>query len=142
MQNIQSLEAGNIIFVTISENPILEKLAVQLVQNRQLRFGTTGDGGFLGEYSATSVEVYGKEPGAIQLYDQGDFYESMHTDIFVTLDVAGFFINADGDKDDVNLFEEYGEDITKLNEENLEFFKRRFYPKVIEVIEKMIFANV
>ena len=40
----------------------------------QLRKGLKSDGNEMPDYSAVSVDVYGKEPGPIKLYDTGAFY--------------------------------------------------------------------
>lgn len=138
IQNVLAMEPQKILIKTMSDNPILEKLAIQLVQRRQLDFGLTGDGNFLGEYSAVSVEVFGKEEGPIQLDDTGEFRDSWEI-VFVD---DGFFINADGQKDDTNLFVEYGSDITKLNEDNLSTFIDRLIPLIQETIIKMMFRGV
>jgi hypothetical protein len=137
-KNFLALRPKKILVKTMSENPILEKLAIQLVQKRQLEFGTTGNANFLGNYSAASVVHYGKDEGPIQLYDEGDFYESFEI-VFVD---NGFFINADGQKEDTNLFTEFGLDITKLNEANLTIFIERLIPVLINTIIKMMFRGV
>jgi len=138
INNALALDSTSIMVTVLSDNPIVEKLAIQLVQRRQLKFGITGDDHFLGEYSAASVLFYGKEEGPIQLKDTGEFYESME----MVLTDDGFFINADGQKDDTNLFIEYGSDITKLNDKNFSIFIDRLVLYIQEAIIKMLFKNV
>ncbi len=139
-QNFINLDTKEILFRTVSNNPQLEKLAIKLNQENQLKFGKTADGNFLGDYSQTSVDVYGKEPGPIQLKDTGDFYDSFQV---ILLD-DGFVIDADGFKTDdsgetTNLFSKYGQDITGLNDENLSIFIKELQPKIAEAIIRRIF---
>jgi len=129
-KNFIALDVDKIMFKTMTDNPILEKLAIQLNQKRQLKFGLTANNDFLGEYADGS--------GPIELHDTGAFYDSFE----VILEEGGFFIDADGQKDDKNLFTEYGQDITGLNEENLTIFIGRLIPLVQKTILKMMFKNV
>ena len=138
--NFIALDSKEILFRTVSNNPQLEKLAIKLNQDKQLKFGLTADGDFLGDYSTSSVRDYGKEPGPIQLYDGGAFYKSFQV---ILLD-DGFLIDADGMKTDdsgqtTNLFTKYGEDITGLNDENLSIFIVALKPKIAEAIIRRIF---
>lgn len=145
LNNFLLLEQSDIFFRTMNNNPQLQKLAVKLNQE-QLRQGTTANDRKLPNYSETSVKVFGKEPGPIQLYDTGDFYKSFE----VILKDDGFIIDGDGLKTDdsqgisitTDLFVVYGEDITGLNDENLSKFVERLLPKVQETILKLILQNV
>ena len=74
----------------------------------------------LGNYSQTSVNKYGKRPGHIQLFDEGDFYGSFV--IHVTTDEI--VIKADTIKEDTDLMK-YGE-ILGLTNENLDFVIREY----------------
>ena len=136
-RNFIALDTKEILFRTMANNPQLEKLAIKLNQEKQLRFGLTADDDFIGEYSATSVNVFGKEPGPIQLKDSGDFYKSFQV---ILLD-DGFVIDADGQKEDTNLFTKYGQDITGLNDENLTIFIDALIPKISEAIIRRIFLD-
>lgn len=136
-RNFIALDTKEVLFRTIANNPQLEKLAIKLNQEKQLKFGLTADDDFIGEYSATSVNVFGKEPGPIQLKDSGDFYKSFQV---ILLD-DGFVIDADGQKEDTNLFTKYGQDITGLNDENLTIFIDALIPKISEAIIRRIFLD-
>ena len=59
-------------------NTDIQDQMVKLNQE-QLQKGLQADDTPTGEYSTTSVEVYGKSPGPINLYNTGDFYNSMKT---------------------------------------------------------------
>jgi hypothetical protein len=52
------------------------------------------------------------------LKDTGDFYKSFTVN-YIDSDIV---IDADGQKDDNNLFEEYGDDILGLNDLNMTIF--------------------
>jgi hypothetical protein len=138
--NFIALDTKEILFRTVSNNPQLEKLAIKLNQEKQLKLGLTADNGFLGDYSTSSVRDYGKDPGPIQLYETGAFYKSFQV---ILLD-DGFLIDADAMKTDdsgatTNLFTEYGQDITGLNDENLTIFINALRPKITEAIIRRIF---
>lgn len=145
LNNFLSLQRNDIFFRTMSNNPQLKKLAVKLNQE-QLRQGKTANERTLPDYSETSVKVFGKEPGPIQLYDTGEFYKSFE----VILQDDGFIIDGDGLKTDdsqgisitTDLFVVYGQDITGLNDENLSKFAIMLLPKVQETILKLILQNV
>lgn len=136
--NFLALDVNKIMFKTMSDNPILEKLAIQLNQEKQLKFGLTANDGFLGEYSDVSIEIFGKDPGPIQLKESGIWYDSFE----VILQEDGFFIDALEERGDTNLFVEFGEDITGLNDDSLDFFIGRLIPLIEQTILKMIFRNV
>ena len=76
----------------------------------------------LGNYSQTSVNKYGKRPGHIQLFDEGDFYGSFV--IHVTTDEI--VIKADTIKEDTDLSVRYGNDILGLTNDNLDFVIREY----------------
>ncbi len=64
-----------------------------------------------GYYSARSVKEFGKKPGPIVLFEHGDFYASIHTEVINTTIV----IDADGQKGNTNLFNRYGVDVVGLD---------------------------
>ncbi len=136
--NFIALDTKEIMFRTMSNNPQLEKLAIKLNQEKQLKFGLTADDNFLGEYSLTSINVFGKEPGPIELLDTRKFYDSMQV---ILLD-DGFVIDADGQKKDTNLFTKYGQNITGLNDKNLSIFIDALAPKISEAIIRRILLDV
>lgn len=67
----------------------------------QLHKGQKSDGRFMPDYSPVSVEVYGKPPGPIKLYDTGAFYRGFMLDIGSIL-----AITSSDDKTDM-LFKRY-----------------------------------
>lgn len=95
-RKFMNLTRDQIMFRTMSENPFLKKLVIDLNQNNQLQHGINADGETLPDYSETSVNVYGKRPGPFTLKDSGEFYESFE----VILEPDGILIDADGIKFD------------------------------------------
>lgn len=108
LRQFMMLDTNIVLFKTISDNPFLRDVVTDLNTNKQLRFGLTADGGVLPDYSDTSVNLYGKEPGPIQLKDTGAFYKSFE----VILTDDGFWITADDEKTEngvtTRLFQKYG----------------------------------
>lgn len=110
-------------------------------QDQLFKEGQDGDGNILGYYSAYTEEINPEKKAGSHytLHDTGDFYESMIFNIFVDY----IEINADPIKTDkitgeeTNLFQKYGEDILKLNEENLELFKKELLKKYIETVKML-----
>jgi hypothetical protein len=92
--------------------------------HEQLQEGEDGDGEIMGLYSAATEAINPEkiEGTPYTLKDTGDFYNSM----FLVAMVDELILEADADKDDdVNLYEEYGNAITKLNDENFQLLKER-----------------
>jgi hypothetical protein len=92
--------------------------------HEQLQRGEDGDGDIMGLYSAATEAINPEkvEGTPYTLKDTGDFYNSM----FLVAMVDELILEAEADKDeDVNLYEEYGNAITKLNDENFELLKER-----------------
>ncbi len=110
-------------------------------QDQLFKEGQDGDGNILGYYSAFTEQLNPekKEGSHYTLKDTGDFYESMIFNIFVDY----LEIDADPIKHDkitgeeTNLFQKYGEDILKLNEENLELFKNELVKKYIDTVKML-----
>ena len=61
-------------------------------------------------------------------FDTGAFFNTFKLIPLKT----GFRIEADGQKDDDNLFEEYGENIVGLTQENIDFLPEILTPKVLQ----------
>jgi hypothetical protein len=97
--------------------------------------GIKADGTYLPDYSRTSVEVYGKPDGHIQLKDTGVFYRSF----VVKVDAKGYEIIADTQKENVDLSVKYGLDILGLTDENMIVVNEMLKNKYIEYIEEKLF---
>lgn len=99
--------------------------------------GIKSDGTYLPDYSKTSVEVYGKQDGHIQLKESGVFYRSF----VVKVNNDGFEIVADTSKgislqDDLAV--RYGIDILGLTEENHNIITKLLIENYIKYVEEKL----
>jgi hypothetical protein len=99
----------------------IQELIIELNQEQLYNLGEDSEGKSLGTYAPTTVmikQAQGVPTDRITLKDTGDFYSSFK----VFYSNGEIFIDADGQKDDTNLFDEYGEDILGLNDANMSIF--------------------
>ena len=99
----------------------IQELIIELNQEQLYNLGEDSEGKSLGTYASTTVmikQAQGVPTDRITLKDTGDFYSSFK----VFYSNGEIFIDADGQKDDTNLFDEYGEDILGLNDANMSIF--------------------
>jgi hypothetical protein len=113
-----SLNNSYLLVTTMSKNPSLKKLVTDLNTKKQLEYGELSNGEVLPNYSFNSQVFFGKPDKPIQLKDTGEFWRSFD----VVLADDGFYINADGDKGDVDLFVKYSENVAGLNDKNMIIF--------------------
>lgn len=89
------------------------KTLIEDMNIAQLSEGKTSNDEYLPDYSPVSVEVYGKPPGPIRLYDQGDFYRGITAETDETkLDIVG------KDSKTNKLKNDFGEDILGLTDDH------------------------
>jgi hypothetical protein len=93
----------------------------------------------LGEYAPSTIEQK-KEKGLpfdrITLFDTGEFYQSFE---LIAKDGDDFFtIDADPEKEDSNLFEDFGEDIVGLTDESKQILVEKLTRKLETELIKMI----
>jgi hypothetical protein len=99
----------------------IRELIINLNQEQLYNLGEDSEGKSLGTYAPSTVmikQAQGVPTDRITLRDTGDFYSSFK----VFYSNGEIFIDADGQKDDTNLFTEYGEDILGLNDANMSIF--------------------
>jgi len=137
LNNFLKLENGTVLFYTMDKNPFLQDLVAELNTKGQLYAGLLADGGQLPDYSRASVEMFGKRPGPIKLFNTGEFWKSWN----IELTLNGFFIDADAEKPDgTNLFIKYAEygDVLGLTDKNTDIFIQQLIPQIInEIIESI-----
>ena len=137
LKNFSKIDEGNILFFTMEKNIFLQDLVAELNTKGQLYKGLLSDGGQLPDYSKASVEMFGKRPGPIKLFNSGEFWKSWN--IQLTLD--GFYIDADPEKEDgTNLFTKYSEygEVLGLTDKNMNVFINELIPMVINEIKNNI----
>lgn len=127
------------LFITIVDKQA-QQYYISLNLYEQLEEGELSDGTQLPNYSKTSVEFYGKRPGAYQLKDTGRFWDTFE---ITGLNFEGFDVQADGQlPDGDNIFDGVGqmEDkdwtdaILGLNDENQNMFIEVMTDNTIEAI--------
>lgn len=90
-----------------------------------------------GSYSPFTVKIKqakGQPTNRVTLFDTGEFYASFVVKPFK----GGFIIDADPNKDETDLFDEWGEEIVGLNDENLQTIINFFRDAVLEKINSRI----
>lgn len=142
VNNFQRMRQGQILFKTMSTNPFLKDLVVNLNTDKQLEFGELSDGTILRNYSETSQMIFGKPDRPIMLKDTGQFWRSFE----VILDEHGFEIDGDsikfGDMGTVDLEDEYGENIYGLTDKNMNYFINALIPHIQKTIQKQITKGI
>lgn len=115
----------------LSMQVALEETAREAVsqQKQQLQQGLRSDDSTLPDYSFRSIFQYGKPPGPIRLYDQGDYYRGM----YFVVHGKEFFLDS-ADEKTTMLKKRYGEDIAGLGSEAKENY--------IEVLEPVFLGQI
>lgn len=93
-------------------------------------------GGAYSPFTVSIKQAKGQPTNRVTLFDTGEFYASWSVKPFK----GGFIIDADPNKDDTNLFDEWGNEIVGLNEENLQTIINFFRDAVLEKINNRIKA--
>lgn len=97
---------------------VREEIVLYNTEDQLWSDGVDSLGNDLGDYQPVTVDIKrskGQRTDHITLKDTGEFYDSFK----VTVQKDSFTINADPQKDDTNLFDEFGIDIVGLTDENM-----------------------
>lgn len=97
-RNLQNISPNKEVEEILRE-PQLQAQILDLNQAQMFDKGFDAKGDSLGDYSAASIDIYGKRAGHIQLYETGEFYGSMK----VLVGTDGFVISGDMVKPDQDL---------------------------------------
>ena len=123
----------NKIFDEVINDSTIQAQIVDLNQD-QLQHGLDSVGDSTGEYSKTSVNVYGKTPGKIVLKDTGEFYDSMK----VAQSSDSFYVSGDTIKEGgVNLLDRWP-DALGLTDESIAEILPEISEKSVEIILETI----
>jgi hypothetical protein len=140
LENIISFEGKeDEILEEITNQSDTQEFLIKVLQDQLFETGADGNGDSLGKYSFFTIQIKkakGQPTDRITLVDTGDFYDSYFIDAFK----GGFIVDANGEKDDTNLFEKYGNDILKPDDETLEEIGEFYKAKLYEYLEKNIFC--
>ena len=124
-----------------SFTPKTKRELLDLIREDQLRSkGIDGNGDIIGLYSfATELITNGeKEEGTpYTFYDEGDFFRSMFIKVFSTR----FEFHADGEKEEDNLFDKYGNEIIRYTDENLDKIKAILRQSYINYVRRILFES-
>lgn len=110
---------------------------LELIKNEQLLKGIDAKGNTIGIYSYwTEIISEGRkqEGDPFTLYDTGAFYNSLR----IIISGLSFIVEGNGQKDDKNLFEAYGDDIVGLTNESLEKLAQELLPKYINYVKEIL----
>lgn len=126
----------------IAKQDTLKDLVIELNTEKQLfdkgedSTGRTLEsiGGAYSPFTIRIKEAKGQPTNRVTLSDTGEFYASFVIKPFK----GGFTIDADPNKDDTNLFEEWGDDIVGLNQENLQIVINFFKDAILREINNRI----
>ena len=144
---IISLNVDQIAFEIARQKP-LQDLVIELNTKKQLfDKGEDSKGAKLvgknivtdGLYAPLTVKIKrakGQPTNRVTLSDTGEFYASFVVKPYK----GGFEIDADDEKPDHDLFEEFGSDVVGLNPENLQIIINYFRDAILEKINNKIKA--
>jgi hypothetical protein len=116
------------------QNKIIELNTIDQLFNK----GIDALGNSLGDYSQTSVEVFGKRAGHITLKDTSEFYESFV--VLVRKDSLVIRANTfkEGEKGTIDLTDRFGDEIIGLTSENLEVITEMILINIIKYVKKQL----
>lgn len=129
---LKGLNQNRILKKAVESNQVKAEI-VDLNQS-QLQSGIDSAGDSTGEYSTTSINVYGKSPGRITLKDTGEFYDSMK----VGVDSDEFFVSANTEKEGgVDLLDRWP-DALGLTDESLDEIMPTITEETLEIIRNEV----
>jgi len=137
---MQSITAARVLKILI-DRPEFQDLIIELNTGDQLfKKGIDSKGISLGVYAPFTIGEKKKKnqpTDRVTLKDTGDFYKTWTVMVNSNGDII---IEADGDKDDKNLMDVYGEDIVGLIDKNLQILIDEIEDKLPELVETLLFA--
>lgn len=118
----------------------MKDFIIELNQNQLFDLGEDSEGkrlfSFLPDQPYAPYTIFIKEQSGLPsdrltLFQTGAFYKSFKVEV----EGNDIILDADGQKEDSNLFEDYGEDILGLNSQNMAIFIERLQNNVIFYIK-------
>ena len=119
----------------------LKELIIELNQDQLYDLGEDSKGNKLWSFSPSMPyspytikikQAKGQPTDRLTLRDTGAFYKSFTVEV----EGASIILDADGQKQDTNLFSQYGIDILGLNDQNMSIFLERLTNDVIFYIKE------
>lgn len=127
LRKVKNLNYDSLVKYVWNSKKVQQQIISLNIYSQLFDKGVDSEGVSLGDYSPVSVQKYGKPEGHIRLYDSGAFYESFKV-VVVGINAE---ITANTQKEDVDLAEQYGEQIIGLNEDS-----KKTLTKVISEVVK------
>ena len=127
LKKFQNLNPDQLITDSVVET---KEVYGDLQVEQQLQ-GLKADGNEMPDYSATSVDLFGKEPGPIKLRDTGAF----QTAIEVKVDASVIVARSNDSKNDM-MVKRYGKEIFGLSDKFKQEFRQQLEPVVINNFRK------
>lgn len=146
ISNLQSLNIDRIIFNLLKNQSFQDFIIEANTKDQLFDKGENSLGVSLEDvrgsgYSDLTIRIKkfkGQKVENVTLNDTNAFYESFN----VSLNPKSFDIDADPVKEDTNLFDEWGEDIVGLNEENLQELIDMLQDGIIEAITRKAISGI
>jgi len=120
----------------ITKQKETQEFLIFVLQEQLFQTGEDGKGVPIGMYSPFTIAIKkrkGQPTDRVTLKDTGDFYRSY---VIIPFN-GGFTIDADGEKEDKNLFDIYGDDILLPSQESLDLIAEYYEEQLIEYIKKL-----
>jgi hypothetical protein len=145
LNNIITLNENQLINEVLSDKGFQRFIIDLNTQGQLFEKGIDALGVSLGDYAPTTIEGTinfegkrdkGQRFDHITLNDTGEFYKSFK----IVLSAKSFTITADGQKDDVNLLEEF-RNVLGLTDENLQIVIDALKRKIIPIFKQRILAR-
>ncbi len=123
----------------LRDNTDLQEQILQSLKRRLFDYGTDENNRVIGVYSPYTQKIDREKVAGTPytLKDTGEFYASMYIGVLSD----HFFIDADGDKGNENLFTKYGEGIIGLNDDQLDWLGEEIITKYLEYVERVLYRD-
>lgn len=140
-----TISSNDIIFQVLGSNENLRKEILDLNRLGQLfkkgedskgtDLNTMTQSGFgYSQFTINEKKKKNQPTNRVTLFDTGDFYKSFRLVIRPTY----MEIEADAQKDDGNLFDDFGNDIVGLSEDNLDLLRGKLLPLVLNYLNSKL----
>ena len=145
LNNVNKLDINDVFLAMWKRNDTQDYIIELNTEEQLLEEGIRSDGSEIGNYSANTIEGTSQYEGKkqknqrydhITLNDTGEFYKSFK----VTPNKKGFRLTANPNKDDTNLFAEFGVNIVGLTKESVHKLIDFIEPMFNKELQKRLFA--
>ena len=140
LNNVNKFDLNDVLLAMWKRNDTQDYIIELNTEEQLYDEGIRSDGSQIGEYTPYTKQLKStgngdKKIDHITLKDTGEFYKSFK----VVPSKKGFKITANPNKDDTNLFKEFGVDIVGLTKENVLKLLDFIEPMFTKEVEKRLF---